>query len=68
MIKWYDFNDDIAIRVEKSEDTHNNLMITVHSDLGEADYHARLDVREDNTCSYYDNGVYKIREKENELG
>jgi len=35
--KWFDYDDEIAIRVEKSDYTDNKLLITVHIDNGESD-------------------------------
>jgi len=36
-VMWFDYDDEIAIRVEKSDYTDNKLLITVHIDNGESD-------------------------------
>ena len=36
-VRWFDYDDEIAIRVERSDYTDNKLLITVHIDNGESD-------------------------------
>ncbi len=43
-VKWFDYDSEIAIRVEKSEDTNNKLLITVHIEGGESEEIERLDI------------------------
>ena len=45
-VLWIDFRPNIMIRIEKSDETKQQLMITVHKDT-ELDYYARLDVEND---------------------
>jgi len=40
--KWFDYDDEIAIRVEKSDYTDNKLLITVHLDGGESEVIEKL--------------------------
>ena len=44
-VLWIDFRPNIMIRIEKSDETKQNLMITVHKDT-DLDYYARLDVED----------------------
>ncbi|MAT09971.1 MAG: hypothetical protein CMM02_03095 [Rhodopirellula sp.] len=41
-VKWFDYDDEIAIRVEKSDYTDNKLLITVHLDGGESEVIEKL--------------------------
>jgi hypothetical protein len=47
-VRWFDYDDEIAIRVEKSDYTDNKLLITVHLDGGEGDIieEIRVDLKE----------------------
>ena len=36
-VRWFDYDDEISIRVERSDYTDNKLLITVHIDNGESD-------------------------------
>ena len=44
-VLWGEFRPNIMIRIEKSDETKQNLMITVHKDT-DLDYYARLDVED----------------------
>ena len=41
-VKWFDYDSEIAIRVEKSDYTDNKLLITVHVEGGESEEIERL--------------------------
>ena len=41
-VKWFDYDSEIAIRVEKSDYTDNKLLITVHVEGGESKEIERL--------------------------
>ena len=43
-VKWFDYDSEIAIRVEKSDYTDNKLLITVHVEGGESEEIERLSV------------------------
>ena len=43
-VRWLDYDDEIAIRVEKSDYTDNKLLITVHVEGGESEEIERLSV------------------------
>ena len=43
-VKWFDYDSEIAIRVEKSDYTENKLLITVHVEGGESEEIERLSV------------------------